>query len=144
MKQLPPQEFATSTIGIKEAARFLGYRSTSRLSQKAKRGLIPGAFKAAKQWMFIKEKLVEYVEDLENRQRKNAQVNTGVKVCQSQKRKIVPIGTQDFRLMELECKNLRKRLLEERPKNMKRDEEKILENRFYSGKSRVEPGSNQK
>ena len=110
------------TIDIKEASKMLGV-CTAALSRKSKRGLIPGAFKAGLRWMFIVEKLVEYVHELENSQREVAQVGKkGSQLCRSVKRKIARIGIQGSQSAELECRNQLDALFDQRLRSTKKDE----------------------
>lgn len=118
------------TIDVKEAAKLLGYKSTSRLCEKARKGLIPGAFKAAVQWRFIVEKLVEYIHSLENANRREAQVDREVTQCHSAKRKIARIGIQGSQSAELECRNQLAVLYDLKLSNTKTGERKKSENRF--------------
>ncbi len=53
-------DFSNLTCNIKEAAEFLGFKSTARLSQKAQQGEIP-ACKPGREWVFLKEDLVQYL-----------------------------------------------------------------------------------
>ncbi len=109
-------KFANSTINIKEAAEFLGFRSTERLRQKVKKGLIPGA-KPGREWVFLKEDLVKYLRDSYTND--STYKNSGG-LCLFQKQRIKNTIKQDSQSVELECKNLRNQLREQRLKNTKR------------------------
>lgn len=65
-------EFATSSVDIREAARFLGFKSPERLRQKLAAGEYPG-FKITNRWMMRKSVLIAIVEEEEkkNAARKN-------------------------------------------------------------------------
>ena len=52
------------TIDLKEAALILGFKSVWRLREKAKRGQIPGAFKAGRNWMFYKPDLIDWMRTM--------------------------------------------------------------------------------
>jgi hypothetical protein len=103
------------TIDTKEAAKILGIRPRS-LCIKAKRGLIPGAFKAGIKWMFELEKLEEFIEALQNRHREMADVdiNKKAELCHSVKRKTRRFGSPGFQSAESECKSLRAQLIKQR------------------------------
>lgn len=50
------------TINSEQAGKLLGFQSVIRLQNKAKKGLIPGAFKAGRNWMFYTPSLIEYIK----------------------------------------------------------------------------------
>jgi hypothetical protein len=104
------------TLNIQEAANFLGFKSTRSLQLKARNGEIP-AFKAGRQWMFYLPDLVDHIRSKYSFAGKTAQVNTGDNVWHLAKRREAPTGTPDLRSAISECKNLRKQLKDQRPKN---------------------------
>lgn len=126
----PKMQHMIETCDIKTAAKLLGL-CTARVAYKAKRGLIPGAFKAGLRWMFIVEKLVDYIHGLENSQREVAQVGKkGNQLCRSVKRKIARIGIQGSQSAELECRNQLDALFVTKLRSTKTDAERKLENRY--------------
>lgn len=114
-------ELTNQSIDLEEAAEFLGFKSTERLRQKAKRGHIPGAFKLGKEWRFYTPRLVQYVENVYTTY---TEVSTGAKTWHSVKRKAVHTTTQDSAFTESEFKNLRLQLSNLKPKNMKKNAER--------------------
>lgn len=108
------------TIDVKEAAKILGVKPRG-LCIKAKRGLIPGAFKAGIKWMFVVEKLVDFIEALQNTHRDMAKVDINKKatICHSVKRKTHRFGSPGFQSAESECKSLRKQLLKQKRNDTK-------------------------
>lgn len=115
-----------ATIDLKEAADFLGFKSTYHLREKAKAGKIPGAFKISNRWMFLMDDLIElarnYSRDLHAR--KESIGNSKGTEWQSAKRKTALITTRVSQSTELECKNLREQLLEQGRRNMRTNDEK--------------------
>ena len=51
------------TLDLREAAQFL-HLHPSTVQERAKRGLIPGAAKPGKRWVFLEEGLREYIISL--------------------------------------------------------------------------------
>lgn len=108
------------TINLEEAAKFLGFKSKCALSIKAKQGLIPG-FKAGKNWMFYVPDLVDYIRSQYAMRRESEQVVIrGKELCQSAKRKTALTIIQGSRSAELEYKNLREQLLNQRRNDTKK------------------------
>lgn len=107
------------TIGLKEAAKFLGFTSTSRLREKAAKGLIP-ACKPGRNWVFYVPDLVQWMRDQYNARREAAQVGIGVKLWQSLKRKTDDSCTQNSHSVEYELMSLRKQI-----RNQKHNSTKI-------------------
>lgn len=113
------KDFLEPSYTLIEVGKFLGFDSKERVRQKVKNGEITG-FKAGKRWMVRQSKLLEYVEMLETKQEMVREVR-----CQLARKKIAPITTQGSVSAESECRNLRKQLLEQKRKNMKKNDEKI-------------------
>ncbi len=116
----------TETIGIKEAAEFLGFKGTTRLSTKAKAGLIPGAFKISNRWMFLVDELREFARNYHKQIITSDMVRRRrVDSWQLLKIKNHPTTTRDSRSVELECTNLLNALAKETRRNTKKSDEKI-------------------
>lgn len=113
-----------ATIDLKEAADFLGFKNTSHLREKAKAGLIPGAFKVSNRWMFLMDELVEFVRNFYKTLGDTSNINTKRnETWQLAKRKTAHIITLDSRSVESECRSLLDALQKETRKNMKKKEE---------------------
>jgi hypothetical protein len=114
-------QFMLSSMGLDEAAEFLGFKNVERLRQKAKNGQIPGAFKVSRCWRFYTPILVQFVSELYATYRDNlADGTTGEKLCQYSNRKVAHTTTQDLRSAELEYTKLRAQLLNQKPSAMKK------------------------
>ena len=112
------------TIDLKEAAIFLGFKSTCHLREKAKSGKIPGAFKVSNRWMFLKDELIEFVRNFyKNLCDTNDFTVKREESWQLAKRKIVRTITHDSQSAASECKNLLDALQKEKRRNMKKNEE---------------------
>lgn len=109
------------TIGLKEAANFLGFTGVCHLREKAKAGKIPGAFKISNRWMFLKDELIIFVRDF-HKTLHNEIVPNGAS-WQSAKRKIVPITTRASQSLESECRNQLDALQKSTRRNMRRNAE---------------------
>lgn len=51
---------------LPEVAPILGFTNLGRLRKKVKDRIIPGFYKAGRQWMIRHSKLYQYIESLEN------------------------------------------------------------------------------
>ena len=110
-----------ATIDLKEAADFLGFKSTSHLREKAKSGQIPGAFKVSNRWMFLMDDLIEFVRNFHK-----TLIDAGDssikrnETWQLAKRKTAHSTTLDSRSAESECRNLLDALQKEKRKSTKK------------------------
>lgn len=112
------------TIGIEEAARFLGFKSKENLRIKANLGIIPG-FKAGRSWMFYMPDLLAYIRSQYTLRKHLADNKTrGNTTCQSPKRKTAHSTTPGSQSAVLEFKNLREQLLNRRRNDTKKNVEK--------------------
>jgi len=124
-------DFANMTVGLDQAAKFLGFKSKWRLIEKMKSGKLPlHGFKCGVKWMFFKDDVVNCARQMQNSQRKIAQVDIGGNVCHLAKRKIAHFGIQDSASVESECKNQLAALFDPKLKNTRTGVRKKSESRF--------------
>src|SRR5690606_35337188 len=112
-----------ATLTLKEAAPLLGFKGTYRLCEKARRGLIPGAFKLSNRWMIAVEEIMPYIRNYYKTLHKDAVPTRNVE-WPSVKRKVAPTIILASRSAELECRNRLNALAKERRKNTKKNAEK--------------------
>ncbi|VVC76036.1 hypothetical protein AQUSIP_13370 [Aquicella siphonis] len=112
-----------ATLTLKEAAPLLGFKGVYRLREKARRGLIPGAFKISSRWMVAVDEIMPYIRNYYKTLRKDLVPPRNVE-WQSVKRKVAPTIILASRSAESECRNRLDALAKERRKNMKKNAEK--------------------
>lgn len=125
-------EFTSLTVNLADAAAFLGFKCKWRLIQKMNTGALPiQGFKSGKSWMFFKEELVNCARELQNAQRKIAQVGIGENICHLANIRVAPTGIHDSRLAELESKNQLAALFDQKQSYTKKGEKKNLETNLF-------------
>lgn len=111
------QDNLPMTINSDQAKELLGFKSVVRLQHKAKNGLIPGAFKAGRNWMFYTPYLIDFIKRKSEENKYSRHEN---KIWRSIKEKALPTTIRASQSAVSECVNLRAQLREEKLKSMKK------------------------